>query len=279
MDILSASTLVLSGGAFDGITLLGSIHYILQLRSGKAFQSYYGTSVGSMISLLLSIGYTPLELVYSFLSFQQHPLVPDFSFNKDEIKCFDFAPILMHLSEMVSAKTGYTSLTFQDVVRIFQVRLHCVAYNYSQNRMQVFSPKTHPNMCVLEAVKLSCAIPYIFGKCVFQEDVYFDGGIIDNFPVAIARRHKEKHLIGVVLTHHSPHSAADAVWTQLLNLLFTPIYHRTLMTIRKYQRRYPVFQIPLLSSLSQCRMDKEDVWRAFLWGIVCAMICAKMKGK
>ena len=59
---IKMKTLVLSGGGLKGIAILGLLQKLYKTGKLNNFDKFIGTSVGSIISLLLSIGYTPLEI-------------------------------------------------------------------------------------------------------------------------------------------------------------------------------------------------------------------------
>jgi len=56
------SNLVLSGGAFRSISLLGSIKYLEEINILKDFKNYIGTSAGAIILFFLLIGYSSNEI-------------------------------------------------------------------------------------------------------------------------------------------------------------------------------------------------------------------------
>ena len=55
-------TLVLSGSSIKGITFLGALQYLYDNSLLKNVKTFVGTSSGAMISFLLIIGYTPVEI-------------------------------------------------------------------------------------------------------------------------------------------------------------------------------------------------------------------------
>ena len=56
--------LILSGGAEKGIGYIGVVKYLEELKYLSSFETFYGTSVGAIVSTLISIGYTSLDLDY-----------------------------------------------------------------------------------------------------------------------------------------------------------------------------------------------------------------------
>ena len=56
------SNLVLSGGAFRGLGILGAIKYLEETDLIKNFKQYIGTSAGAIICFFLIIGYKSYEI-------------------------------------------------------------------------------------------------------------------------------------------------------------------------------------------------------------------------
>ena len=67
--------LVISGGGIHGISFLGAIKYLDENNILNDIEQYVGTSAGSMISLLLLIGYKYQELYDFCLSFDMEKIV------------------------------------------------------------------------------------------------------------------------------------------------------------------------------------------------------------
>src|SRR6185295_147822 len=63
--------LVLSGGGSKGLAILGALHLFHENKALDQIIEYWGTSVGSVIGLLLLIGYTPFEIFYQFFNSDQ----------------------------------------------------------------------------------------------------------------------------------------------------------------------------------------------------------------
>lgn len=69
-----------------------------------------------------------------------------------------------------------------------------------------FNWKTHPNMPVYLAVKLSMSVPFFFQPTEYQGSMYIDGAMLDNFPLDYFDNKKEgkidKNTIGLMLCAH-----------------------------------------------------------------------------
>ena len=63
--------------------------------------------------------------------------------------------------------------------------IHISIFTVSVNNVECveISHKTHPDMEVIRALSMSCAIPVIFKPVLYKGHYYCDGGIINNFPI------------------------------------------------------------------------------------------------
>lgn len=192
----------LSGGGLKGIIQLGVLHYYYEkgLYDQKVVHTYSGTSIGSVIDLLLICGYTPMEIfsqVYTTDKFfksedcqspwniiQQRGLMSIDNFIKkiaDLVeKKMGFIPTLKQLQE----KTGKT--------------LKVAVSNMTKVEVEYFSPETHPDLSSLEAVKMSSSLPLIFQKTSYNGNCYVDGGLADGFPIHLIDDGKSL-ILGVVV--------------------------------------------------------------------------------
>ena len=56
-------TIVISGGALKGFALLGALQCLVDQNKLVHVKKFIGTSIGAMISYLMCIGYTPIEIM------------------------------------------------------------------------------------------------------------------------------------------------------------------------------------------------------------------------
>ncbi len=74
-------------------------------------------------------------------------------------------------------------LTFEEMFNITGKTLVVVATNTSTYEGDRFSYKTHPDMPVLKALGMSCNLPILFTKNLYDDTYYVDAGISENFPI------------------------------------------------------------------------------------------------
>lgn len=52
-----------------------------------------------------------------------------------------------------------------------------------QNEFQIFNYENKPDLSIWLAVRMSCTIPFIFSPIVIDNDIYVDGGLLNNNPI------------------------------------------------------------------------------------------------
>lgn len=180
----SFDSLVLSGGSVRGFIMLGALQYLVDKNLLKDTKRYVGVSVGSIIGYLLSIGYTPVEmLVYISIN---NVLSNMASWNIQNVLtgngAINFTPIHEILEKMTIDKIGKL-ITLRELKDEFGVDLVCIAFNLTKNKKEYISYETFPTMPCITALRLSSNLPLIFGHFKYMGSFYIDGAITDNFPI------------------------------------------------------------------------------------------------
>ena len=174
--------LVISSGAIKGFLILGFLDYIHADISTVKY--YCGCSVGSYICMLLSIGYTPLEIIIYLCTNDISQLFKDLNplMLKDFYGMVDVNLMLDYIEEMIKYKIGYIP-TFKNLYDNYDKILICPAYNITDNKKEYLSFETHPDMSISKACILSSNIPFLFSKVEYNGKCYIDGASFDAFPL------------------------------------------------------------------------------------------------
>lgn len=95
------------------------------------------------------------------------------------------------IGKLIEKKTNQPDSTFADLARRRgSPKLHLVATNLNTRSSEVYSRDTTPNMPVAEAVRRSMSIPLFFAAVREDENVFVDGGVLDNYPIRLFDREK-----------------------------------------------------------------------------------------
>ncbi|KKK89356.1 hypothetical protein LCGC14_2733930 [marine sediment metagenome] len=216
--------LVLSGGGPRGIALLGALHYVDENNGLQDIQEYWGTSVGSVISLLLLIGYTPFEAFHQFFMLE-HFADPETFDIQSILETTALCPIEIFgqkVRHFVEKKLGEgMDPTFFDLYSQFGKKIHIIGANTTTMRGECFDIDSQPLMKIIDAIEISCALPYIFTKKQFNNQIYVDGGFINDYAINMADD-GEQYVLGICVFGDMSASRNDYIgW--IYRLLYIPI--------------------------------------------------------
>lgn len=202
--------IVLSGGGAKGMAHIGALKVIDEI--GIPVDYIVGTSMGAIIGGLYSIGYTPQQLDSMVRKQNWQYLLSDHierrdmnlmereaeetyvisvPFSKTAIKEVTGGLIKGHnIDNLFSELTlGYhDSISFNSL----PIPFACVSENLALGEEHVF----HQGI-LSTAMRASMAIPGIFTPVRLNDMVLIDGGVVNNYPVDVARQMGADVIIGV----------------------------------------------------------------------------------
>ncbi len=172
--------LVLSGGGTKGIAHAGVLKYLSEENIDVDILSC--CSAGSIVGCLYAIGKKPEEILDFFQSIYffnwKH-----FTFNQPGL-----------VSSIIFA--NYLKPIFQDMkIGDLDKEVRIVATELVSGTEKIFDK----DFKVIDAMIASCSIPGITTPYILGEEMYCDGGVLNNFPADIIRNDCDK-LIGVFVS-------------------------------------------------------------------------------
>ncbi len=172
--------LVLGGGGGKGAAAIGVLKYIEQ--ADIPIDMVVGTSVGSILGGLYSVGYRAADLDTLFQSQNWLHLFVDVA--KPKYKRFDkrkHIPGVMtgdRLTQMIDSLLGYRTCHFDSL----PIPMRCVAVN-----IRKFEEVWIDHGNVAQAIRASMSVPIAFTAVERDSMVLVDGGLLNNLPVDVAR--------------------------------------------------------------------------------------------
>ena len=239
-------TLVLSGGSTKGIIILGSLQYLYDNYLLTKINTYIGTSSGSMICYLLSIGYNPVEIITYICKNQLMEKMQHFNVVAmiNGTGAVSFNNIYEHLEKMTIEKIGYLP-TFQDLKTNFGKTLICVTYNITEDKTEYISVENYANLPCLIALKMSSNLPLIFENYKYGNSFYIDGGVSDNFAIDIGDNIGNK-VLGILLTsekeNFNTHPDID-ILEFIYKIMFIPISQTTEYKIKNISDKCKIIRL------------------------------------
>lgn len=193
--------LVISGGGIKGFSALGAITRLNELEIIDNPDIYCGTSAGSAISLLLLIGYSSQD-IYEILSEldMSKMVINNIDNILDEVHiglnlC---NPIIYIIGHMMKRKKISTKITFDELFKKTGKKIIITGVCLNDASLHYFSHEKTPNMEVLRAITISISIPIIFKPHLYNDKLWIDGGVMNNYPIDLFNE-KINDVIGIYL--------------------------------------------------------------------------------
>ena len=215
-------TLVLSGNSTNAIVTLGALQYLIDHDHIKHIKNYIGTSSGAILSLLLLIGYQPLEILTYLCIEKVYKKMVQFNISNMLLMgkpLMSFEPIKSCLEQLIIEKVGHMP-TMRSVEKLgckHGRKLFFTTYNLTDDKREYISSETHPDLPVINGIHMSSNFPLVFEPYMYEDKAYLDGGLVDNFAVEYGEKISNKCL-GVMTNNpqrkYSPHDFGNIefVW-------------------------------------------------------------------
>ncbi|CAA7387394.1 patatin-like phospholipase family protein [Chryseobacterium fistulae] len=172
--------LVLSGGGTKGIAHAGVLKFLKEKNIDIDIISC--CSAGSIVGCLYAVGKTPEEIVEFFNS----------------VYFFNWKHFTFNQPGFVSSVIfrNYLNPIFHDMkLGDLEKEVKIVATELVGGTQKIFDD----NFKVVDAIIASCSIPGITTPYIIDDEMYCDGGVLNNFPADIIREECDK-LIGVFVS-------------------------------------------------------------------------------
>lgn len=228
--------LVLSGGGAKGMAHIGAIKVIEE--AGIPIDYVVGTSMGSIIGGLYAIGYTP-EQLDSMVHKQDWGYLLSDRITRSQKNMAEREVDEKYVISVPFSKTAIQDVTGglikgQNIADLFSeltlgyhdsldfnklpIPFACVSENIADGKEYDF----HSGV-LATAMRASMAIPGVFTPVRLDSMVLIDGGVVNNYPVDVARRMGADVIIGVdVQSQLKPANElenAGAILAQLVDLM------------------------------------------------------------
>ena len=224
---MKSDTIVLSGGGMRGILMLGGLQYLVDAKQLHDIKTFVGTSVGAILSFLICIGYTPIEILSKVCAYERLKELSSIDIrgmlNGAGATSFDI--IGGFIEDLTLEKLKYIP-TLNDIREDLDKNLIICTYNLSMSKPEYLNPDDHPSLSCIDAIQMSSNIPFIFKPFLYNDSYYIDGGLADNIPIHIGEKYGETLAINLGATYEDDHTEAITKPTMknLFRTLFIPFH-------------------------------------------------------
>jgi NTE family protein len=181
--------LVIPGGGPMGIQAIGALQHLE--KSGfwniNDIRTIYATSVGAIIALLFSLKFE-WDAINDYIILR--PWQDAYNVNISQIfesyskkGVFDKSAIEIFYKPFFEARDLPLAITMKEFYEYSGIELHFFSLELNSFELFDINYKTFPDIPVLQAVHMSCAIPMVITPVCFDDKCFVDGGILNNYPV------------------------------------------------------------------------------------------------
>jgi NTE family protein len=186
--------LAIKGGGVKGVAYVGALYELEKANLYHPLKRIAGTSTGSLLATMISVGYSVPQIEELMLSIQFKQFLKGWNpiriFNKYGLYSGDY---LLSFAKSVLNKSplGLTEdATFDDLYNAGGKDLFTFSCNTTMHDVSEFSRYKTPKVKIAEAVRASMSIPFFFKAWKFKDNnpddhIYVDGGIIYNYPLSL----------------------------------------------------------------------------------------------
>lgn len=186
INIKIKKKLILSGGGVKGIAQIGALHSLYNNNILQNIDTFAASSIGAVNATLIVIGYKPIELLEFFSGLNLKNL-GDPSFN-NLLNLFgldDGLKLEFVIKKLIIAKDIDPYITLEELFKKTNKTLIITTVCLNEKRAYYNSHKTNPHIPLIIALRMSISIPLYFVPVLYKNQLFIDGGCIDNYPIQL----------------------------------------------------------------------------------------------
>jgi len=244
----------IGGSGIKAIINIGILKYYLENNLLNNVNKLIGTSSGTIICILIALNFTASEMYKLF-----EDNIPNL--NKIFIEANSIYDILDHgyisydtinnlIKEPILKLFGFIP-TLKEFYNIVKKDIYFVTFNYNKQETVYVShrDKNYEDILITDGVKLSCALPIVFKRVTYKNELYLDGWSKDKFPIVYACN-ISNFVLALNVCHVSTEShTSDDSYMKILKNLFDNI-----------SNAYPHQYISLLDKSIQHHVPYKDIY-------------------
>jgi predicted acylesterase/phospholipase RssA len=175
-------TLVIGGGGVMGGSAISALEILKDWTINV--DQYVGSSIGAVICLQLSIGYSPTEIIENSRSINKPSLVLpiDISLLTDSFGICTGENIINLMGYLLEKKGFSRSITFRQHYKLTGKLLTVAVMCLEDKKTQYINVHTNPKLELTTAIRMSAGVPILFTPVLYKKKHYIDGSTYDLHP-------------------------------------------------------------------------------------------------
>jgi predicted acylesterase/phospholipase RssA len=169
---------------------LGALYYLetndfLKLQD---IETIYGTSAGAIIGVCIALKFD-WETINDYII--KRPWQDVFPIKVQNILdayakkgIFDIKNIEKCFKPLFDAKDISLDITMKEFYKLTNVDIHICSFELNEYKLKDISYQSFPDLRLLTAIQMSCALPILVTPVFIDEKCFIDGGVACNYPLS-----------------------------------------------------------------------------------------------
>ena len=180
--------IVICGGGPTGLLSYGAAKHLAQqgFWTYDTLETIYGTSIGALIGAMLCLKHEWSTLDDYIIKRPWEKVVVESLELFELFSCKGMAkPKLLDdiMQPLLESKDLTLGVTLREFYEHSRISLNIFTVELNAFRKVQLSHTTHPDLPLMEAIKMSSCVPMLFQPIVRDDCCYIDGGAISNYPL------------------------------------------------------------------------------------------------
>ena len=227
---MKPDTLFLSGGGVNCIAFLGALKYLIENQTidgnFKNFKNIVCVSGSAFYILPLLLGCSLGVLTKVCMEFDNETLVDFTTFDLNRLfenfGLYDNSFIENLCSVILKNNNFSEKITLLELYEYTTVNFVLKTTNISKYRIEYINHISHPDLSVIEAIKMTTCVPLLFQPIKYNDDLYVDGGLCGNYPIEYNRTLRSKNYLGIHIKVKDKEKHVNGLFSYLNRLQMAP---------------------------------------------------------
>uniref|UniRef100_A0A6C0ABZ7 PNPLA domain-containing protein n=1 Tax=viral metagenome TaxID=1070528 RepID=A0A6C0ABZ7_9ZZZZ len=176
-------SLVFGGGGMKGINFAGVLKGLDNYGILKQIKNFLGVSAGSIVSFMYLAGYCTDDIIKICLKMDFSKLASPKIKNLYYGSLDDGSRMNKILERFLILKKIDPKINLKNFYNLTNKKFILTVYNSTKNKIEYIDYTNYPDLPVTTAIRMSSAIPVYYKPIKYNNEIFRDGGIGDNFPI------------------------------------------------------------------------------------------------
>ena len=180
--------IVICGGGPTGLLSYGAAKHLAQqgFWSHDTIETIYGTSIGSLIGAMLCLKHDWSTLDDYIIKRPWEKVIVDSLEMLELFSCKGVAKMKLLddiMRPLLESKDLTLAVTLREFYEYSHISLNVFTVELNAFKKVQLSHTTHPDLPLMDAIKMSSCVPMLFQPIVRDGCCYIDGGVMVNYPL------------------------------------------------------------------------------------------------